>query len=236
MPTKRAGTPYREAPPTEVRACPLCDVDLAERGSDVCPACGLWWMLPGDAGERVRPVGAAVGGGATLHLPLRCGLDRGSLGVPLAFGALCACAVFIILAWTDIARGPLNITFIALGLVSAAGLLTAVCLGTACGVCVAQLLVRAVVPARLVGDASTLRIRVWRDHDGPLGGFRRTDVTVPREHVTGVFVRRWTNAGGARLRLQHASGLVFDLSWQEAEHDVARRGEVLAAWLRAPAA
>jgi hypothetical protein len=234
MPTKRAGTPYREAPPTEVHACPLCDVDLAEHSSPVCPGCGLWWMLPGDAGERVRAVGAAVGG-ARLQLPLRCALDPGSLGVALAFGALCACAAFIILAWTDIARGPLTLPLLSLGLVSAAGLLTAVCLGAACGLCVAQLLLRALVPARLVGDASTLRLRVWPDQDGLLGGFRRTDVTVPREHVTGVFVRRWTSGGGARLRLEHASGLAFDLSWQEAERDVARQGEVLAAWLRAPA-
>ena len=234
MPTKRRGSPYREAPPTEVRECPLCDIDLAPRSSSVCPRCGLWWMLPRDAGERVRPAAATVDDGATIDLPLWRGVVHEAptlLTVVAAFGLGSA---FIIATWTHIDRGPLSVVLVALGLVSLAGLLTAIGLGTACAVAVAQEVARAVAPTRLVGDASTLRIRAWRD-DSLLGGFCRTDVTVPREHVTGVFASTWPNAGTARLRLMHASGLAFDLGWQESAAVVVRQGEALAAWISAPA-
>ncbi|TAK18804.1 MAG: hypothetical protein EPO40_36200 [Myxococcaceae bacterium] len=234
MPTKRRGAPYREAPPTDVRECPLCDIDLTARSSTVCPRCGLWWTLARAAGERVRPTATAVDAAPTIDLPLRRGFGHEALMLLTVLAGFGIGSAFIIVTWTPIDRGPLSVMLLVLGLVSLTGLLAAMGLGTVCAVAVALEVARAVAPTRLVGDASTLRIRAWRD-DSLLGGFGRTDVTVPREHVTGVFASTWPSAGTARLRLMHASGLALDLGWQESEAVVVRQGEALAAWLSAPA-
>jgi hypothetical protein len=102
--------------------------------------------------------------------------------------------------------------------------------GTYCTAVLVQLLLHAIIPARLEGDESRLRVRVWNIWDGLLPGFRRTDVMVPRDQFAGVAFL--TGRGGeSQLFLLHSSGLTFGTGWSGTKADAMRISEPLLRWL-----
>jgi hypothetical protein len=201
---------------------------MASPRASTCPICGLWWVLPrGD--ERLRSAAGSAWEETTLRLPLRASVQLSSILIPLALTAYgYGAAAFV---WTfrasatDLARGALMLV----------GSLVGVFLATSCSAFLLQQLLHFVVPARLEGDASALRVRVWNTRDGLAAGFRRTDVLVPRDQVVGVALStgRW---GDAQLFLLHRSGLAFGTGWSGPRADAVRLSGPIVRWVADPGA
>ncbi len=89
-----------------------------------------------------------------------------------------------------------------------------------------QAILQRLVPSRLEFDDSSLRVRLWRDGPGTFARFLRTDVRVPREHISGAILTL-DQGGHSRLRLVHLSGIAFDTGWSGAAADAHRLGATI---------
>lgn len=220
-------SPYRANPSGAVPRCPLCDTDLAPPRPSTCATCGLWWVLPNERYERLRPPAELAGTGPVLFLRLRPPVVAAGFVPCLAFCLGCYGAALILVF--DLAHGPGP----ARCLTSLGGLLLALWIGTFCAGCLVQGLLLLAVPSRLGGDESALRVRVWNTWEGLASAFRRTDVRVPREHLTGVLLGTAQN-GDSQLFLLHASGLAFGTGWRGTRERALTLGEAVDRWRVAP--
>ena len=201
---------------------------MASARASTCPTCGLWWVLPRGA-ERLPSADGSAWEETTLRLPLRASVQLSSILIPLvltAYGYGAAVLVWTFRASaTDLARGALMLVGSPVGIL----------LATSCCAFLLQQLLHFVVPARLEGDATALRVRVWNTWDGLADGFRRTDVLVPRDHITGV-VLSTSQTGQSQLFLLHRSGLAFGTGWSGERADAVRLSGPIVRWVADPAA
>jgi len=84
----------------------------------------------------------------------------------------------------------------------------AIFLGAYAAAALVQDLLHFLVPSRLEGDATVLRLSMWRTWEGLLSGFRRIDARMLREHLVGVSVGL-DQGQNAQLFLVHRSGYHF---------------------------
>jgi hypothetical protein len=177
----------------------------------------------------LRPHGDPTWEQPTLRLPLRVPIHLPSLFVLLGlagYGYGAAALVWICrTSADDVARTALMLV----------GFLVGILLATFCSASLLQRLLHSVVPARLEGDASALRVRVWNTWEGLGDGFRRTDVLVPRDQVMGVSlsIGQW---GDSQLFLLHSSGLAIGTGWSGTHADAVRLSEPILRWTAGPLA
>jgi hypothetical protein len=222
-----SGHPYREPPADRVHRCPFCEVTIAARRLGVCPRCGLWWVLPGKRARWIVPASASPDDSPALHLRLRSAVGPSVFVVLFTFAAVDYGAAGVLWASRDGTSGPGARARMLVGL----GL--ALLVACFCTLCLAQLALHFLLPARLDGDESSLRVRLWNTWEGLLAGFRRIDVTVPREEVAGV-VTTAGQGGDAQLFLVHRSGIAFGTGCSRAGADANRLGAPIARWLASP--
>lgn len=184
--------------------CPECHITSDE---STCSLCGLWWLPPGDNWQEVpladKPCEPATERPTVLlPEPVPAFVVAPLFFVGLGFGA----AVFALLG---LLQAPTS-AWAWLEAVIGVGLGGWV--GIYCSAWLLQLIVHAVIPGRLEGDSNGLRVRVWITWKGLWEGFRRTDVSISREHIRGV---DFTTGQGGQLLLfiSHESGKRFSAGW-----------------------
>ena len=206
-------------------ACPLCNLTLDGSRSATCPGCGLWWVGARSDREMLAAGTVSDESPVPLGLALRESVSLWWVVILLVFACFgYGAALMTILS---VRQDPSSLPAWAALLV---GLSLGGLVGTVCAASVIQLLLHAIIPARLEGDESRLRVRVWNTWDGLLSGFRRTDVMVPGNQIEGVAFL--TGRGGdSQLFLLHSSGLTFGTGWSGTKADAMRISEPLVRWL-----
>ncbi len=207
-----------------LRDCPVCTRALPSGTRPTCPRCGLVWDEVGYSGWTFAAVDAPPSEG-----PLR--IQRGPSSpvvgciwlIMLPFAALAPALL------AQIARGPAlphgALGLLGLAVVAVGGLgLSMLCLL----VCVLAVL-RRFAPESIEGSDEALRLRVssgWV--------FRRTDVTLPREAITGAALRRRKRGVDAEVWLLHASGAALRITDALPREEAERIHAQLTAWLQPP--
>lgn len=184
-------------------------------------------MSPRDA-PVFRRSESAVDHASALRLRLPPSLGLGCGAFLLVFGAGLFAVVFFLAQ--DIAGAPGFFR----SAYSLLALLVSLWLGT---LSVAYLLVvfaHELAPSRLDGDASSLRVHIWRTEERYRDNFRRTDVLVPRDQIAGVVFGRG-QGGQVMLHVLHSSGLAFDTGWRGLPAEAPPLREALLRWLVRPA-
>ena len=188
--------------------CPACPTELGPQSSLTCSRCGLWWVQ-GDRHERwTAPKGIPLEPSPRLRL---------RVAEPFPFGCALALLTLVVVGWGVAWTLPSSLgdvpSFGGWGVLALPfGLLVSLPLGVLVGTWSAAVLARAglglLVPSRLDGDSTALRLRVWKTWRGLASGFVRTQATIPRERILGVAFGRG-QGGHSQLFLVHQSGYHF---------------------------
>ncbi len=202
------------------RTCPLCSQALAR---NTCPECGLWWP----SSDVEDPTGAREEGRtASIRIKLCSTVPFAWPITLLAFMSL-GYGAAAAGTWSFVHSPSSPLAWISV----LVGLLLGGLVGSYCLAALAQLVLHAMVPATLEGNDAGLRMRVWHTWHNLLDGFRRTDVLVPRDQISGVGFM--TGQGGETLLfLVHSSGRPFGTGWSGDKETAERLGGQLVDWLR----
>ncbi len=202
--------------------CPVCDAAV-EAG--VCSGCHLNWLFytlehfePPGLEPNDEPLELVLRRDAGCLLPtvLFFVLPLGLLGLSAALGSLWNLVTAASLGWNLLAA----LVGIPLGGWVAS---TALAFG-------AQTALQLLWPSRIDGDEGVLRLRTWVTWGDILGGFRRIDVCIPREDLSGVAF--WEGQGGhTHLALVHRSGHALETGWYGSRQEAELQARRIHAWL-----
>lgn len=143
--------PYRDG--DAAQDCPICHCLLEDARSGTCANCGVWWARAGQ--DSVAPRGP-LSDASEPPLPLRVTL-RQSIGWGSGIVFLYLTVFGYGASWFIFDASWSGLTWAAVLVSLPLGLLV----GTYCGVVVVRLLLHQLVPSRLDGEESALRVRVW---------------------------------------------------------------------------
>ena len=203
--------------------CPLCELALDGSLSATCSTCGLWWISK--PSEVFHPSGRSGEPPVGLRLKLRriptvvsdlVFLTTACLGLGTALAVV----------WTVTLNPSDRSEWVRLAI----GLPLGAWVGMSCLAIVTANLAHAVLPSRLEGDPSRLRVRLWNTWEGVWRGFRRIERIVPRDQIEGIAFSI-AQGGDTHLFILHSSGLSFGTGWRGSRDRATRHKEALLAWM-----